>query len=138
MFFTADDGMVFIGDDFIRLHAVEMEIADAQAVRRQPGAQAAEFVVDDIAVVKDDISFFSRVFAVADDVDAGPLIDEQNFDHVLVHVHTPRHLGRGFIDHARIPEPRHETFRKNRLVLIVYKILQHNDAPCTVIKIPER
>ena len=82
--------------------------------------------MQNIAVVKNQVSFLGRVFVVFNHIDAVAVIYEQDFYEICVHVHGARHGGGGVIDFAEIFQLGRMKAVERRLVLIVEKILQHD------------
>ena len=76
--FAADNRTVFVLNDGILSQMEQFDIADSQAVCTQIVAAAAEFIMNDIAVVENEIAFLCRIVFLIDDINTCAFIDQQN------------------------------------------------------------
>ena len=86
------DGAVSVRQQMIDGQSLDAEPVDRDAVGCQVAATAAEFVVDGMAVVKDQVALLRRVALSVNHVDARTLRNEHDFTEIIMLVHASRHV----------------------------------------------
>ncbi len=103
---------------------LDAQAADGDAVSAEITAGAAEFIVDGVAVIEDEVSLLGRITPAVDHVDAGSLIDEHNFAEVVVFMHAARHMGSIFANVADIFKSWRSILAEGGAIAMIREILK--------------
>jgi len=87
------DGRERGSENVIRRKPVDAQTSDRRTIGAESTAAAAVLVVDDMAVVEDEVALLCRVAASVDHVDARSAVEEQDLREIRMLVQAARHVG---------------------------------------------
>ena len=108
----------------IRREIFDAQPADSDAIGAKFVVDAAKFIVNGAAVVENQIAFPCGIAFSVNHIDAGPLINKENFTKLIVFMHAARHRGSVFTDMTDIFEARCCIFAERRMITMVWCVLQ--------------
>lgn len=112
------------GQQMVGRHIVNAQAADCDTVGAKTAARTAEFIVDGMAVVKNQVAFLCCVAPAVDHVDASALVDKDDFAEMVVLMHAARHVRGIFSDVADILETWRGALAERGAIAMIRKILK--------------
>ncbi len=103
---------------------LDAQATDGDAVSAEVAARAAEFIMNGMTVVEDEVALLGRVASAVDHVDAGSLVDEHDFAEVVVFMHAARHMRGILADMADVFKPWRSIFAERGAIAMIRKILK--------------